>query len=353
VQQYANEYQSFFLQNQTSYRNIALNANSKGNQRTWRLATIMARAIESCRGEIPFGALMARCRRESGFDPGATEKARYAEGKYGIGPWGITGAWDATPPAKPYGLTKAQAYDPIASTTAVVKQMKPVHQFIFTVAPTAKQDLVLYSWMIFCNHASGPGELSNAVACVQGRSDNGEAGRSGLAGNVCRCWNKFHQVMLQGLIATSWMGAYGRRADGTKYTIYTSQEGAWRLMIGALDACVWERRRDAVLAGKVLVSETLPMIAQAIQKAVNTGQGAILEAFRARASSWDRSSNEANVSRFDVFGREAQNGVDSRDQNAARNAETVRTAASAEQLHSMPSPTGPIMVINKDGAWET
>jgi hypothetical protein len=159
--------------------------------------------------------------------------------------------------------------------------------------------------------------------------------------------------MLQGLIATSWMGAYGRRADGTKYTIYTSQEGAWRLMIGALDACVWERRRDAVLAGKVLVSETLPMIAQAIQKAVNTGQGAILEAFRARASSWDRSSNEANVSRFDVFGREAQNGVDSRDQNAARNAETVRTAASAEQLHSMPSPTGPIMVINKDGAWET
>lgn len=364
VQQYTQEYQNFFLQNQTAYRNIVLSANSKQAQRTWKLAQAMARAIDSCRDEIPFGSLMARCRRESGFDPGATEKARYKNGEYGIGPWGITGAWDTG--AKPYGLTKAQAYDPLASTRAVVSQMRPIHQFIITVAPATKQDLVFYSWMLFCNHASGPGYYDAAAQYVKTgvepmvpkkKPTKLVSQTAGLGGNVARCWKRFNKITLQGMIATAWMAAYGYRTNPAtgqkeKYTIYSSTDGAWRLMIGALDACVWERRHDAVIAGKPLVSETVPMIAQAIQKAVNTGQGAVLEAFRAKASGFDRANNAAAGNRPDTFAQESQGGVAAKNQEMQRNARTVQLANAAD-LASLSPPGGIIMVYNeKTGLWE-
>jgi hypothetical protein len=366
VQQYANEYQSFFQQNQTAYYNIVLTSTRARDRELWQRAQIMAKVIEKYRGEIPFGSLMARCRRESAFKYTATEKARYSGGKYGIGPWGITGAWDANPPPKPYGLTKAEAYDPEKSTQAVVAQLRPIHQFIFTVAPATKQDLVFYSWMLFCSHVSGPGYYEEAAQYVKTGVEPWVTRKKkkvpisqtpGLGGNVARCWKRRNQITLQGMIDTAWMASYATRINKITgkeetYTQYTSREGAWRLLVGALDACVWERRRDAVLAGKVLVSETLPMIAEAIQKSVNTGQGTVLEAFRARAASWDRAGNEANLSRSDAFGREAQNGVNARDQNAASNAATVRLATAAE-LANMPKVIGPIQVFNeKTGLWE-
>jgi hypothetical protein len=366
VQQYAQEYQNYFLQNQTAYRNIVLSADSKANQHTWKLAQVMARAIERYRGVIPFGSLMARCRRESGFDPGVTEKARYSQGEYGVGPWGITGAWDTG--GKPYGLTKAQAYEPNASTKAVVQQMVPIHEFIITVAPATKQDLVFYSWMLFCNHASGPGYYEAARQYVKTNVEPRVPRKKvmvlvsatpGLGGNVARCWKRFNKITLQGMMATAWMAAYGYRlpidpatGEKTKYTIYSSQDGAWRLMVGALDACVWERRRDAVLAGKVLVSETRAMLAQAIAQVNNSGQGAILEAFKAHGAGWSRANDAVQETRQDKFKGAAQAGVDVKNQQMQQNANTIRLANAAE-LTGLLAPGGTIMVYNeKSGLWE-
>ena len=174
---------------------------------------------------------------------------------------------------------------------------------------------------------------------------------------MARCWKRFNKITLQGMIATAWMAAYGYKKDPAtgqqvKYTIYSSTDGAWRLMIGALDACVWERRHDAVIAGKPLVSETVPMIAQAIQKAVNTGQGAVLEAFRAKASGFDRANNAAAGNRADTFAQEAQGGSAAKNQEMQRNARTVQLANAAD-LASLSPPGGIIMVYNeKTGLWE-
>jgi len=354
VQQYVQEYQQAFISNQSAYRNIAI---TKNDTDLWKRATVMARAIEGTRREIPFGTLMARCRRESGFKLGAVEK-RAPGLKYGIGPWGITTDWGSMGPndkAPTYNVTYAEALDPIVSTKSVVRVLYPSHSFILDVAPRAKTDLVLYSWMLMFAHAGGPGELSEARAVIQGKSDwtgytitNPKTGKvtktgKGLGGATVRCWRKYnHQITLSGMMSVSWTKSYA----------YSRGEGAWRLMMGSIDACVWERRRDPVLAGRVLVSETQAMIAQAIAQVNNSGQGAILEAFKARGAGWSRANDAVQETRQDKFKGAAQAGVDVKNQQMQQNANTIRLANAAE-LTGLLAPGGTIMVFNeKTGLWE-
>lgn len=354
VQQYVQEYQQAFLNNQSAYRNIALTRNDNS---LWKRATVMARAIESARREIPFGTLMARCRRESGFKLSAVEK-RAPGLKYGIGPWGITTDWGNLGPndkAPTYGVTYAEAMDPLLSTTSVVKVLYPSHRFILDVVPRVKSDLVLYSWMLMFAHAGGPGELSEARAVIQGKSDwtgytitNPKTGKvtktgKGLGGATVRCWRKYNQqITLANIMSVAWTKSYA----------YTREDGAWRLMMGSIDACIWERRRDAVLAGKVLVSETAPMLAQAIAQVHNSGQGAVLAAFKAQSAGWSRANDAVQETRQDKFKGAAQAGVDVKNQQMQQNANTIRLANAAE-LTGLLAPGGTIMVFNeKTGLWE-
>jgi hypothetical protein len=218
-------------------------------------------------------------------------------------------------------------------------------------------------------HAMGPGNLKNLEAYIKtggypNGNDKGESGRNGLAGTLVRCMKKFQgQITLSNLMApgVGRMAAYVTVApytgpDGkltTKKQIRTNEQGVWSLAIRGLDACVWERRRDAVLSGKVLVSETVSMIAQAIAQVNNSGQGAVLEAFKSKGAAWTRANDAAQPNRQGTYQAEAQGGVAAKNQEMQRNARTVQLANAAD-LASLSPPGGIIMVYNeKTGLWET
>jgi len=360
VQQYAKEYQNSFLQNQVVYRNIALTTSDSS---LWKRAQYAAKLIDQYRDYVPFGCCMAICRRESGFqaDRQATRRTGPAGDEYDIGMWQMKAKWDKG--GKWHGLNKSQALDPVQATPVVMSEFRDVHKYLVMADKNVLKDLVLYTWLQYGAHAMGPGTMKNVQRFIETGDDRGESQKNGLAGTIIRCLKKFQGKMtLPNLMApgVARMAAYVTvapyvNAEGkttTKKQIRTNEQGVWSLAVRGLDACVWERRRDAVLAGKVLVSETQAMIAQAIAQVNNSGQGAILEAFKAHGAGWSRAGNAVQETRQDKFKGAAQAGVDVKNQQMQQNANTIRLANAAE-LTGLLAPGGTIMVFNeKTGLWE-
>ena len=350
IQQYMDQYQVSFLQNQRAYNNTISNVTAANPDYQLKRAVIMARAVDAYCDPIPFGALMARSERESGFKydviEGKTCKDkktgeviwRYAspkgskppfvqgvsDGQYGVGPWGITAAWDSG--GSNYGCTRAQALDPMTSTAAAVKTLMPVHRFIMKYVPAAKNDLVFYTWLLSAAHAGGPGRMGAAGEYIDeykaGRPITGKAAAwmdgkagNGLGGAVARAFRKYKQVTLNGIAEDARIRSFA----------YTAEEGALRLLVAGLRAPIWQSRRQKLIAGDIRGMNSSNLLAQVLQTSKSTGQSIALEGIKARVDGNSRADTEANKTRGEHFEGAARAGVSNRDH-------TGRSAAAAGQL---------------------
>jgi hypothetical protein len=366
VQQFMDSYQAGFLSNQRAYANVAKAATAVKPDYLLKRAVVMAKAIQQERGTIPFGALMARCERESGFKPDVVEPKTFFSaktnkvewrypypdnsiypnggGKYGVGPWGITAAFDNGKLG--YGLTRDQALDPVLSTRASVKTLMPTHKFIVECIPAALQDIVFYTWLLSCAHASGPGNLPLAREFIlsNGKGDTawmyrgkGQPNGKGLGGCVARAFNKYKKIIMATVGETAWM----------RSPVYDSAEGVRRLFIAGVASPVWEKRKEKLLRGEIKGLNSSDLVAQALQSAKSTGQGLALDAFKSQKYAYDRGQQEADKSRSEHYAGGASDGQAARDHVARSAANAARTAQKAD-LTNLPVPKGEIMAFDEE-----
>lgn len=377
MQQYIDGYQVAFLSNQSAYRNTINNVIAPDSTATLKRAAVIAKYVHEYRGPIPFGAVMARCEKESNFkydvkEPKTffnkktnREEWRYpypkgskllppqGDGQYGAGAWQFTCAWDVKGAPRAYVNTLEEALDPDVSTRAAMAALKKTHAFLVKYIPGVMEDLVFYTWLLSLSHASGPGRMwrtaskEDAVSYLE--NPNGFSDKqlkwmytksgNGMAGAICRCHRKFGGKVTLGGIVTA-----DARCGSP---VYSKAEGVRRLLEAGLKAPYWEGRYDKLLKDDFNGLNSLDLLAQALGKAKSVGQGIAADAFKDQARSFDRSQLEANRTRKDHYRDASGTSIAAKEGRERTVGNAYRTAQASVDFATMPTVSGPVMEFDE------
>lgn len=138
-------------------------------------AKAVAPIIDANRGDVPFGAAMAICEHESGFNPNAVNPRAVGTIGHARGLFQIMDGYQ-----RDYGVDAESVYDPEANARGALGFLNRCHASLVGIVPTILDDYETYTYCLYLGLFAGRGgmmkKVQAAVDAGQGVSTETVAG---------------------------------------------------------------------------------------------------------------------------------------------------------------------------------